>query len=209
MAFPSSSRISDDADFLQPFIPEDFGDRHVHVPRSPDTGFLFRIDPLSGGSAAIIVQSSALPDWDYAFHNAKHLLSAPPQVKVFEPSFEHGRKYRFRLLANPTRKIDTKTGPDGKKRNGKRVAVPADKLEEWMYIRSERAGFFIDKDSLSVKPSYVYINNSKDGKGQQLRAARYEGIISISDPVKFKEAVVSGIGSGKGYGFGLISVAGI
>ena len=35
----------------------------------------------------ILVQSAVKPDWDYAFHNARFLLAAPAEVKVFEPWF--------------------------------------------------------------------------------------------------------------------------
>lgn len=34
----------------------------------------------------------------------------------------------FRLRANPTRKIDTKTGPDGQRNNGQRVELGAKML---------------------------------------------------------------------------------
>src|SRR3990170_2178685 len=76
MAFPSASRTSDDPDYLKPFKPEDFGREQVHVPRGSDAGFLFRIDPRSGGRVVILVQSAVKPDWDYAFRNAAHLLAA-------------------------------------------------------------------------------------------------------------------------------------
>ncbi|TRZ48108.1 hypothetical protein D4S03_10330, partial [bacterium] len=72
MAFPSASRKSEDAHFLQPFQPKDFGDQQVHVERQADSGFLFRIDfpvqpyqrweePRPGGRAVILVQSAVRP----------------------------------------------------------------------------------------------------------------------------------------------------
>ena len=91
MAFLSASRKAEDADFLAPFRPDEFGNGEVHVKRAMDSGFLFRIDPLPNGRAAIIVQSAIEPDWDYAFRNAGYLLSAPPEVKSFEPNFLKGQ----------------------------------------------------------------------------------------------------------------------
>jgi len=207
MAFPSASRISDDADFLQPFKPEDFGREPVHVARGSCAGFLFRIDPQPGGRVVILMQSAVKPDWDYAFRNARYLLAAPPQVKAFAPRFAHGQRLRFRLAANPTRKIDTKSGPDGRRRNGQRVSVPPDQFHEWLARRAEPAGFAIDKDSTTVQPGYIYVNKAQNGNGQRLRSVRYDGVLKVTDPTRFQETLVRGIGPAKAFGFGLLSVA--
>ncbi len=207
MAFPSASRKSDDADFLKPFKPEDFGNGQVHVTRAAESGFLFRIDPQPGSRAVILVQSAIEPDWDYAFHNAGYLLEAPTEVKSFDPSFAKGQRLRFRLVANPTRKIDTKSGPDGHRRHGKRVPVRTDHLYEWLARRAEPAGFSIVRDSTTVQPGYIYVSKTRDGKGHRLRSVRYEGILEVTDPACFKETIFRGIGPGKAFGFGLLSVA--
>ena len=114
MAFPSAARKADDCHFLKPFNPDDFGveePKQVHVKRCSDAGFLFRIDPQAGGRVAVLVQSAAPPDWDYAFHNAGYFLAAPPQVKPFAPCFAVGQQWRFCLVANPIRTV-AKTGPE-------------------------------------------------------------------------------------------------
>ena len=80
----------------------------------------------------IVVQSGVEPDWGYAFHNARHLPAAPWEVKQFHHRFAEGQHLRFRLVANPTRKIDTKSGPDGRRRHGRRVPVRIDELYEWL-----------------------------------------------------------------------------
>jgi len=207
MAFPSADRKSDDADFLKPYDPKDFGSNQVHVARRTDTGFLFRIDPITSGRVVILVQSAVKPDWHYAFHNADYLLAATPDVKTFDPCFAKAEHFRFRLVANPTRKIDTKSRPDGQRRNGKRVPVQTDKLVEWLANRAESAGFSIDEGSTAIQPGYVYMNKTRDGKGQFLRAIRYDGTLSVIDPARFLEILIRGIGPAKAFGFGLLSLA--
>lgn len=218
MAFPSASRKNEDADFLKPFKPEEFCNNQVHVTRGADSGFLFRIDPMPNGRAVILVQSALKPDWEYAFHNADYLLAAPPEVKQFDPSFTKGQRLRFRLVANPTKKINTikkeerqnctkEELKEKKGRHGKRVSVPTDQLLEWLARRAEPAGFSIDKDYTTVQPDYVYVNKRNDGDGQRLRSAHYDGVLDITDHAGFKEALVRGIGPGKAFGFGLLSVA--
>jgi CRISPR system Cascade subunit CasE len=205
MAFLSASRKAEDADFLAPFRPDEFGNGEVHVKRAMDSGFLFRIDPLPNGRAAIIVQSAIEPDWDYAFRNAGYLLSAPPEVKSFEPNFLKGQCLRFRLAANPTRRL-SRNSPDAKEESiGKRVPVPTDQLMDWLARRAESAGFLIERDATTLQPGYVYMN--KNGKGQRLRSVLFDGLLRVTDPDAFRQTLVRGIGSGKAFGFGLLSVA--
>jgi CRISPR system Cascade subunit CasE len=210
MAFPSASRKPDDADFLKPFKPEDFGNDQVHVTRGADSGFLFRIDPQPGGRAVILVQSALKPDWEYAFHNASYLLAAPPEIKPFNPCFTKGQRLRFRLVANPTRRLSRHSlGADGRpieKGIGKRVPVPTDRLFDWLTRRAEQSGFSIKKDSTTVQPGYIYVNKTGGGKGHRLRSVRYDGVLNVTDADNFHNTLMRGIGPGKAFGFGLLSV---
>ncbi|HRR82746.1 MAG TPA: type I-E CRISPR-associated protein Cas6/Cse3/CasE, partial [Planctomycetota bacterium] len=100
MAFPSADRKRDDPQFLQPHAPGDFAQHHVHTKRSSDCGFLFRIDPQPGANPVIVVQSADRPDWEYAFHNARHFLAAPPEPTPYNPQLLTGQVFQFRLLPN-------------------------------------------------------------------------------------------------------------
>ncbi len=211
MAFPSSERKNDDPHFLKPFVPGDFADKQVHIERARDAGFLFRVDPQPGGRVVILVQSAIEPEWDYAFHNAGHLLAAAPEVKSFNPSFREGQRLRFRLMANPTRRLSPRSvGADGQPVRsgvGKRVPVPPVRLHEWLAGRAKSAGFAVGNDALSIQPGYVYVNKNCSGQGHCLHSVRYEGVLMVNDPARFKEALIAGIGTAKAFGFGLLSVA--
>jgi CRISPR-associated protein Cas6/Cse3/CasE subtype I-E len=50
-----------------------------------------------------VVQSSLRPDWDYAFKNAP-LLAAKPECRDYNPAFEKGQTWRFRILINLSHK---------------------------------------------------------------------------------------------------------
>lgn len=226
MAFPSASRLSDDPDFLNPFKPEDFGPHQVHVARGPDSGFMFRIDPHPGGRVVILVQSAVKPDWDYAFRNADYLLSAPTQIKSFDPRFQPNQRLRFRILANPVRKVSQKSRDvEGnlfdKKWHGKDVPVPTADLEKWLERRAEPSwsapknsedkqfppGFGL-AEITDIQSGYVYVNKGLDQNGsRRLRSARYDGILEVTDADNFRNSLVRGIGPGKAFGFGLLSVA--
>ena len=211
MAFPSASRKQDDSNFLKPFVPDDFAQKQVHVTRRTDSGFLFRIDPQPGGRVVILVQSAIEPAWDYAFHNAGHLLAAPPETKTVEPRFELGQRLRFRLLANPTKKIETLSKEERidkvPKRHGRRVPVATAELRKWLSRQGQRSGFCI-KDDPDTQAGYVCVNKSREAGGaQRLWSVRYEGVLEVADPNSFSEALVRGIGPAKAFGFGLLSLA--
>lgn len=211
MAFPSAERKSADEAFLKPFKPEEFAAGHVRVTRGQDVGFLFRLDPQPGGRAVILVQSALEPDWDYAFHNAGYLLAAPPEARASDDRFEEGQRLQFRLLANPTRRLSRHSlGADGQPVNpkdvGKRVPVRDDNLCDWLVRQAEGWGI-VDTDRTTIQQGYVCWNKERDGDGLRLRSVRYDGVLTVTDPAKFREALESGIGSGKGFGFGLLSVA--
>ncbi len=206
MAFPSDPRRARDPDFLAPYAPDDFAGQ-VHRRREPDSGFLFRIDPHSNGRAVIIVQSAVRPDWGYAFHNAGYLLATPQEVKPFDPRFTRGQRLRFRLSVNPTRRL-SKNSPDAKEESiGKRVPVPTDRLIDWLDRRAEAAGFSISKDSTTVQQGYAYFKKPEKTEQSRLRSVRYDGVLVVADPARFYETLIQGIGSGKAFGFGLLSLA--
>jgi CRISPR system Cascade subunit CasE len=241
MAFPSASRKSEDADFLKPFNPDEFASNQVHVTRQSDSGFLFRIDPLPGGRTMIFVQSAAWPDWDYAFHNASFLAAC--EVKTYDPCFVKGQFLRFRLLANPTKKVDTikkeerqnYTKEEFKKikgRHGKRLPVPCateikdwclknpgkdarifidSQLFDWLACQGEKKekGFSVKEESTTIQPGYIYVHkkNKAGDQGQRLRTVRYDGILLVTDADRLRETVIRGLGPGKAYGMGLLSLA--
>jgi len=239
MAFPSDSRISEDPDFLKPFKPEEFGINQVHVTRQADSGFLFRVDPLPGGRAMILVQCAAWPDWDYAFHNASFLAAC--EVKTYEPCFVKGQSLRFRLLANPTKKVETIKKKDRqnytkeelkeiKGRHGRRLPVPCateikewrlknpgkdarifidSQLFHWLAYQGEKKGFSVKEESITIQPGYIYVHKKKsqDDKGQRLRTVRYDGILQVTDADRIQDTVIRGIGPGKAYGLGLLSLS--
>ena len=211
MAFPNDARKREDPEFLKPYDPNGFV--HVHGSRTTDQAFLFRIDAHAGGSVVIVTQSAVKPDWAYAFQNAMYLLHAPPsEPREAQLTFPAGTLLGFRLLANPTRRLressrDAKGEPIEGRWAGKRVPVPTGKLDDWLTRRSERCGFAVET-LWEARPGFVYFSKSASrGEGQCLRSVRYEGKLRVSNSAAFRETLIRGIGPGKAFGFGLLSVA--
>jgi CRISPR system Cascade subunit CasE len=207
MAFPCRSQKSHDPNFLKPFKPEEFGDNQVHVSRGADCGFLFRIERPPGGRVVILVQSAVKPDWGYAFHNAGHLLAAA-DVRPFDPCFVAGQRLRFRLRANPTvKRVFQKTQPGEGKPVGKRVGVSGEEAQRaWLESRSQASGFRLVDFRVNSRAD---IQSTKLSTGMKMKhlSVDYEGVLAVTDPDLFAKTLGSGIGSAKGFGFGLLSVA--
>jgi len=232
MAFPSEARVKRDVEFLQPFQEDDFPLlRNPDVkPEDPRHSFLFRIDTgiQDGARTVILVQSALKPDWDYAFQNAR-FLAADPEWKEYAPTFEVGQELRFRIRINLSKKSkdlrNTREETDAygrPKSQSKRVAVTWDKdqkpdeaIRAWFGAKAVRNGFALDNFQL-VHLGWVsgYRGKTKVPSGEdrpkhkmRFRSALIEGTLAVTDAPCFSQAVASGIGSAKAFGFGLLSLA--
>jgi len=200
-----------------------------------DNGVLYRVDlERKTGLPLVLVQSSVLPDWSFLkesgnylsddFESKENLATKP--VSGFYEKLSEGQVLLFRLRANVTRKIDTKTGPDGKKRNGRRVPLrqPAE-MTDWLKRKGSQGGFElmgvavdssipdllvgqeIDRQSFSRKNNRESVSDESRVNPLTLSSVIFEGKLRITHKGAFLKTLVEGIGSGKAYGFGLLSIA--
>lgn len=157
----------------------------------------------------LYVQSRIAPDWSFLTQGDLVQDSAPnPAVKQIAHLFEHltvGRVLRFRLRANPTRKVDTKSGPMGEHRNGRRVPLgDPDSQLIWLNRQAREHGFQLLQATIAATGSAQIVRSHSTGRTFQ--GVLYEGRIAVQDPPRFREALTKGIGPGKAYGFGLLSI---
>lgn len=121
-----------------------------------------------------------------------------------------GDKWRFRLTANPTKSVSNQKN----EKRGKVVAhVTTDFQKKWLVEKSERNGFSVTEKSFDIVQSRR-ISFYKKEKNQDKIVNRkvlfisvtYEGVLEITDADLFKNALINGIGRGKAYGMGLLTV---
>lgn len=205
MAFPSATRETDDPDFLKPFAPADFA-QQVHVSRAAEAGFLFRVDTQPLGRAVILVQSALEPNWDYAFHNAGHLLAAPPGTRLLDQTFSEGDLLQFRLRANPTKKLSKNHTREGK---GVRVGLYTEEDQRtWLSRKGSQGGFHVVSCQVTPEGRARGTSSGHDGQVKMsLLSVRFDGVLQVTDPDALLVTLHSGIGSAKAFGFGLLSLA--
>jgi len=174
-------------------------------------GVLYRLEmDRRRGRILLYVQSRIEPDW--SFLPPDYLVNdgmPNPAVKSVErayASLREGRVLRFRLRANPTRKIDTKSGPNGERRNGRRVPLSGvDAQVEWLARKGEQHGFQLLQATIAATGAAELVQSYSTGRTFQ--GVLYEGRLVVRDAERFREALANGVGPGKAYGFGLLSIA--
>lgn len=160
-----------------------------------DERVLYRVDTERyTGNATVLVQSVYSPDWNAADHlQATEYLLEPPQMRAVMLANETGQRLPFRLQANPTIK-----------RDGKRHALyDDDKLLAWLHRKGEQHGFRVDTLDVQVNKLGKFY-----GKRRSMiwHAVQFDGVLQVTDVPAFHDALLSGIGSAKSFGFGLLSV---
>ncbi|MBD0319152.1 MAG: type I-E CRISPR-associated protein Cas6/Cse3/CasE [Gemmatimonadetes bacterium] len=169
-----------------------------------DQQLLFRVD--AAVRPFVLVQSRRAPVWEslpggYLSDGGLHVRRMDAQLDALGC----GTALRFRLLANPVRAAVTE-----ERRRGRRTPLrEREELLAWITRLAERAGF-VPVGSLSTEVLQpVRGVRIKNGKRYPLTLHRvlFDGVLLISDPVQFSASVRTGLGFGKAYGFGLLSLA--
>jgi CRISPR system Cascade subunit CasE len=151
----------------------------------------------------ILFQSHLAPDWS-ALEQKGYLLR-PAQIKTFDPRFQTGQVLAFRLAANPTKRL--KSPNEGTP--GKRVGLhcPEDQ-QEWLLRKAGQNGFSIlSMQVTSLADQFAYKGKNEKRMKVTHHGVRFDGILQVVDSRLLTLALMNGIGSAKGFGFGLLSLA--
>lgn len=193
-------------------------------------GLLYRLEPDPRGDRGRIValvQSTVVPNWSHLPAGYLHGddwaaggddLPDPPKP-LHEPyrALQAGDVLRFRLRANPTKKIHTteETRTPGKRAtgpNGTRKPLTRDELPAWLARKGEQHGFRLldarhQPDPIAGKEQTGFKGTRPDRTRLTHAAVLFEGVLEITGADLFRAALWGGIGPGKAYGFGLLSIA--
>ena len=179
-----------------------------------DERVLFRLEQEPRrGLITILVQSQHKPDWGSLTAKGKDYLlpseNLPddwenPALKPVELQLQPGQLLTFRLQANPTAK---KAVQD--KKNGQRVGIYEEAAQiQWLERKLAEAGSRL----ISVRTTRSDQLTGSLYRGEQKHtmtfcAVQFEGILQVQEGEGLRTAVINGIGSAKGFGFGLLSLA--
>ena len=193
------------------------------IPKADIGRVLFRVDvDRFGGSPVVLVQSEREPAWG---HLPAEYLREEAKCKPLELVVVAGQRLRFRLRANPTKRVAAKNERLGSLMVGKRVGLltEADQIA-WLIRKGVEGGFTIPGEWVpathpegggSVRLPNFRVDAIPEGRDRNDKAGhtagafvavRYEGVLKVTDSARFIATVHAGVGSAKGYGYGLLSV---
>ena len=164
---------------------------------------LYRIDmDRRSESISLIVQSEKSPDWERADY-LRECLFDREECKSFTPSVAGGMCLRFRLRANPS----VKRQAEGKK-NGYRLGLLREEDQlQWLQRKADTSGFTLVNCRVIPEGIVRADKNLTDKDKVRHYGIVFEGVLKVIDPDQFLGTLGNGIGSAKGFGFGLLSVA--
>ncbi|MFO0906319.1 MAG: type I-E CRISPR-associated protein Cas6/Cse3/CasE [Pirellulales bacterium] len=172
-------------------------------PRQPDRkrDFLTRIDSLDSGLRLWMLSPTrpSRPNW------------CPPErfaVKEVAVSFLSHRHYAFSLRANPVKCLVQRNEQGERRRHGKRVALTKpDELREWLERKAVQGGFrIVDDRELEIGPMAKSHFRKRDHVAFH-GGVEFRGVLEVVDSAKFRETYYTGVGSAKGFGFGMLLLA--
>ena len=162
---------------------------------------LFRLDlTREMDFPSVLVQSELQPNWSHLIQDHDYLFDVPKSKKV-NLKVQTGQLLRFRLRANPTKRIYIKNG------SGKRQGLlKAEEQVDWLFAKGQRGGFSLIQ-TIPINEGFLRTKKNNGRHVINLLSVRFEGVLKIDDPEEFRQTIKSGIGTGKGFGFGLLSIA--
>jgi CRISPR system Cascade subunit CasE len=131
----------------------------------------------------------------------------------------------FRLRANPTKRIGKSDAvaderfKDADKRRRVELRTDEERIN-WLKRKGAEAGFRFA--NVRIAPAVENVATVEQGKITSRKydkdnpdkrhtltfgSVTFEGVLQVIDADKFRESLVQGIGTGKAYGFGLLSIA--
>lgn len=208
--------------------------QHMHaavlggLSRQPvDERVLWRPERDNAHRASVLVLTQSTPSWEHLVEQAGWVAADEPQalVRSYEPVLartERGREFRFRLRANPVSATRTplKPSPEQQKHlqatpRPRGVRVPhrtATHQLEWLTSRIQRWGFSLQAegagaDALKLMERERLSFTKPGGHRVVIQAATYEGLLCVEDAELARASLLNGVGSGRAYGCGLLTLA--
>ena len=168
---------------------------------------LWRIDRLEGRHYLLLL-SPERPQ----LHRAAAQFGFPDSVSPWETKdygplldrIREGGLWRFRLTANPTKACKDEAGGRGTVH----AHITVNYQKQWLLERCRKHGFSLEEESFTVTDSrWLRFYKGNSGKRPvSLLAVSYEGLLEVTDAQLFKKTLTEGMGRGKAFGLGLLTV---
>jgi CRISPR system Cascade subunit CasE len=171
---------------------------------------LWRVDRTGKTAAQLYIASPTTPDLTHLVEQAGWPTTQTWQTRDYSAlldRLEEGQQWGFRLKANPVHGVRIREG----KRTQPLGHVTVTQQENWLTTRAEKHGFALSKGAEGAPQVIVHSRETvrflRQGATVTLTTATYDGILTVVDAGALRTALVAGMGRGKGYGCGLLTLA--
>ena len=171
---------------------------------------LWRIDKFQGRYDLLLL-SARIPELTKMVKQFGKEESGPPwQSKSYDTLLERihsNRIWQFRLTANPTKSVKS---AENEKRGAVHAHITPEHQTQWLLDRCEAHGFSVDPEEVMVISSQWqrFYKGSERKHPVTLLSVTFDGILTVTDEVRFRQTLVEGIGRGKAFGQGMLTVMG-
>lgn len=190
--------------------------RPQHERETPRSAFniLHRLERRPDGFV-LYVQSTAEPDWSRLTPGYANRIDLKPINGAYS-NIANGTRLVFRLAANPTKRAGKNDVGDDRFRDEKRRRIDIRDEEgriRWLERKGAECGFSLCRVSTRNEVASVdavpqpAVKFKHDAGRVTLGSTVFDGVLTVTDADAFRATLVKGIGTGKAYGFGLMSVA--
>lgn len=179
----------------------------------------------------LLVLTKTRPSWEHIVEQAGWLGADGGMARIadYEPLLAlvmQGREFRFRVKANAVSSLrapqkmtnaQTTLTEGGEVRRGFRVGHRTASAQLAWFIRRASDepswGFTVGDQSKPnvqiVQRERLAFRKSVGGDLVTLDTAVFEGRLRVTDPSRFRDVLTNGLGKGKAYGCGLLTLAGL
>ena len=162
-----------------------------------DWHILFRHEPDSN---IVLVQSVTVdpPNWQRLPPGYLTRIHQPKCLDAMLERLHQDQILQFRLKANPSKRSKVTTKTVALTRKQERLS--------WLERQATRSGFhLVEADQIPV-PN-IYGRKPKSSSSIQIICVLFQGVLQITNVELFRKALQQGIGRGRSYGCGLLSIA--
>lgn len=191
---------------------------------------LWRLETADPHRAVLYVVTASRPNWNHLVESAgwPDADGGAAAVKAYDPflaSLAKGQRFAFRVKANPTTATKRPVRPtvsqqEALKKTTARGVVVGERTAraqlDWFLRRTERWGFDVEPDAEGlpqlriIERGRLSFVRSPQGSARcrvVMDTATFEGILVVVDPEVLRRVLTHGVGRGKAYGCGLVTLA--
>lgn len=164
-------------------------------------------DGAQDGQKIFLMQSEHRPDFSL-------VLGVQAEVKVIHLEVNPGDFFYFRLRASPSKALHVTKDeivPGTKSMlRGIRVGIQSRLgVQHWLDRQAGQAGFEARNLVFDINERAIKLHSVTSGKkhGFTAASAQFDGTLVVTDPEKFAQALFTGVGRGRSYGFSMLLVS--